>query len=711
MNNMIGTTASKRTAWGLLTVVASVVVLLLLGTSPAYAIGGTPDDTWMTNGTVFAQTLSEDGNTLYIGGRFTVLRENPSGEPGQVSSVNSLAAIDVETGEPIPSWRPRVTGTDAIVQSIALKNGRLFVGGNFSAVNGEPRQNLAEVDPVDGSLKPFAPQVTYVNNTLPPTVNTMLMDNSRLYIGGDFNQVNGKSRGKLAAFSLSTGVLDNLWKPKTSRVVKDMEFDSTGETIIAVGRFASVKGSDGATASRNTVARFFTSTGNIHPWAIPDGVIGETQQTGWDVLVDGDRIFAGFGDKGPNYAAAFRLDNGDVGTQIWRFGTVGDVQSLGLTPDRTRLIFGGHFGLVRLNQTVCGSRQLEGLASLNPNTGQIYCDWIPQLRPTDNNGNGPRAEMAFTNNSHLWVGGGFTQISSVNQSNLARFDLNALSVNYPPTVDLNGLQSGGLNATYFDNIDFTGTQVSRVDPTVNFNFGSGSPAFGIGTDTFSALWTGRIEAPVSGTYTFTTESDDGVRLVINGKVVVENYTDHGPTLNSGAITLEAGKRYDIALEYYENTGGAVIRLFWQPPGQAQAVIPSSSLFNTGGTGNTATFAGGGPMPIVDQSNLAVIDADDSNIRSATVTLANRLDGAAERLTAVTTGTGLSSSYVEASGVLTLSGSASKADYEQVLRTVSYDNTAASPSGGTRQANFVINDGTVNSATATANIVVLAGGTP
>src|SRR5918998_756891 len=175
--------ASRRKAWVVfLLALACMVAQFFSGVSPAQAIGGTPDETWMTNGTVFAQTLSEDKKTIYIGGRFTALRDRA----GNQTPVTNLAAIDVATGEPVRTWKPRVTGTGAIIQSIAAKNGRLFVGGNFSAVNGEPRQNLAEVDPADGSLKPFTPEITYEGSTQPPTVNTMLVDNSRLYVGGDF---------------------------------------------------------------------------------------------------------------------------------------------------------------------------------------------------------------------------------------------------------------------------------------------------------------------------------------------------------------------------------------------------------------------------------------------------------------------------------------------------------------------------------------------
>ena len=57
-----------------------------------------------------------------------------------------------------------------------------------------------------------------------------------------------------------------------------------------------------------------------------------------------------------------------------------------------------------------------------------------------------------------------------------------------------GGTGNGLSVTYYNNIDFTGTTVTRVDPTVDFAWGAGSPAAAIGADTFSARWTGQVEA-------------------------------------------------------------------------------------------------------------------------------------------------------------------------------------------------------------------------
>jgi glucose/arabinose dehydrogenase len=136
----------------------------------------------------------------------------------------------------------------------------------------------------------------------------------------------------------------------------------------------------------------------------------------------------------------------------------------------------------------------------------------------------------------------------------------------------------GLSATYFNNADLTGAIVSRVDPTVNFFWGSGSPASSIGADTFSARWTGEVEAPFSGTYRFYTVSDDGVRLWVNGVQLVNHWNDHSSFEDTGTISLTAGQRYSIRMEFYENGGAATARLLWSHTSIAKAVVPANRLY-------------------------------------------------------------------------------------------------------------------------------------
>lgn len=136
----------------------------------------------------------------------------------------------------------------------------------------------------------------------------------------------------------------------------------------------------------------------------------------------------------------------------------------------------------------------------------------------------------------------------------------------------------GLRADYYDNADFTGTRVRRIDPTVNFDWGTGQPDAGIGADSFSVRWLGQVQPRFSETYTFHTISDDGVRLWVNNQLLVDNWTDHGNTENVGFIPLQAGQLYDIKMEMYENGGGAVAQLLWSSISVAREIIPSTQLY-------------------------------------------------------------------------------------------------------------------------------------
>lgn len=127
---------------------------------------------------------------------------------------------------------------------------------------------------------------------------------------------------------------------------------------------------------------------------------------------------------------------------------------------------------------------------------------------------------------------------------------------------------------------FVGTPaLSRVDSTIDFNLGGGSPGSGIGADNFSVRWTGKIQPSYSQTYTFYTQSDDGVRLSINGQTVIDNFNDHGTIENTGTIALSAGAQYAFVMEFYEAGGDAVARLSWSSASTPKQVVPRSQLYS------------------------------------------------------------------------------------------------------------------------------------
>lgn len=151
------------------------------------------------------------------------------------------------------------------------------------------------------------------------------------------------------------------------------------------------------------------------------------------------------------------------------------------------------------------------------------------------------------------------------------------SSNNTATADT-AVVASGLTGAYFDNKDFTNLKLTRVDPTVNFNWGNGSPDSSVGANTFSVRWTGFVQIPASGTYRFYTQTDDGVRLWVNNVLLVNDWNNHSVRERSGTITLTAGQIVSVKMEYYENTGAAVARLLWSGPDIAKQIIPQGSLW-------------------------------------------------------------------------------------------------------------------------------------
>ena len=149
------------------------------------------------------------------------------------------------------------------------------------------------------------------------------------------------------------------------------------------------------------------------------------------------------------------------------------------------------------------------------------------------------------------------------------------------TIDDNDSVQGtgdGLRGEYFNNQNLTNRAFTRVDPTVNFSWAAGSPSSQIGIDTFSVRWTGEIESRYSETYTFNTRSDDGVRLYVDGQLIIDQWNNHAATNHTGSIFMESGVRYDIRLEYYEAAGDAEIRLRWSSANQSFEAVPTSQLY-------------------------------------------------------------------------------------------------------------------------------------
>jgi predicted phage baseplate assembly protein len=136
----------------------------------------------------------------------------------------------------------------------------------------------------------------------------------------------------------------------------------------------------------------------------------------------------------------------------------------------------------------------------------------------------------------------------------------------------------GLLGEYFQGTNFEQRVFTRVDPNVDFNWTSLSPGTGLGTTNYSVRWTGVVKTGAAGNYVFWTFSDNGVRLWVNGQLLINKWVSQSSTLWNESIVLEAGKFYDLRLEYFQDSGAAEVHLSWTEPSQTSRIIPPDRLF-------------------------------------------------------------------------------------------------------------------------------------
>ena len=161
----------------------------------------------------------------------------------------------------------------------------------------------------------------------------------------------------------------------------------------------------------------------------------------------------------------------------------------------------------------------------------------------------------------------------------------------------------GLFGSYYDTMDPTGPRVTRVDPQLSFVWASeASPLAGVAANTWSARWTGYLVAPATGSITIGTNSDDGVEVWIDRKVVIRNWSDHGATRNAATVAMAAGQRYEIIVSYYNNTGPGVTELLWAYGGNPETTVPSTHLVAADILGQELPPAGGSGFDVTYYNN-------------------------------------------------------------------------------------------------------------
>ena len=413
-----------------------MVLALLLGAgvlvSPAGAyesghtlMKGTTSAMGQTNGPVW--TLQAAGGRIYAGGAFTSTRPSGaaagSGESGQAY----LAAFDATSGAPFSSFAPRLqndyTGGPGTVFASALSpdGATLYVGGDFNLVDGQRAEHLARFDTATGRFRGGIGA-----NGVDGTVRSLAVspDGSTLFVGGAFSRANYSARHDLAAFDLRTGGLTT-WAPTVSNNVSNealrvvsLAVSSDGSRVFLAGPFRQV---NGATA-QGFMAVDATTGANVSGWRA-DYLLAPYN---WGTVVTtvGDTVYLGARDDVASSTdrkeGVYALDAA-TGAVRWYAQCYGD--TFALQPLGDDLYVGSHAhdctkagGITETNP-----RTYLAVTALNRTNGRSR----PYFVQTAGSSSAPDtlllSRALATDGSSLVMGGGFASVNGDPQANLARF--------------------------------------------------------------------------------------------------------------------------------------------------------------------------------------------------------------------------------------------------------------------------------------------------
>jgi hypothetical protein len=450
-------------------------------------VSGLVDATWSADADAAVSTLAVSAtDDVYVGGSFTTLKSKARPYVGAINTAGTLlpwnptatgpvfqivldngsawlagaftsvrfvqrlflAHVNLALGDPVSALDPKASGPIRTI--VPLGNGTAFIGGDFTSVGVKARAYLARFNAATGALDPtFAP-------TLDGPVEALDLsdDGSTLYIGGQFQTVNGSTRHLAAALALPSGTVtsfdpnvtgfdveaidarggkvalggqfskvnatpianaarvddvsgnaDLTFVPNPNAAVRDVDILGDGSVILS-GDFTKL----GLLTSRQYVA-LIGPGGGIQPWnPKPTSLVYEGV-----VSPDGNTFYAALLGKGGLGNAVEAFTRTGEGTRLWRTEGDGDVQTIALSPDGHTVYAGGHFFRIFQTGTSNVIAYRNRAMALSASDGALL-PWAP---PLDFGGEGPYAILATAD--ALYLGGEFTGIGPLSCQGLAFF--------------------------------------------------------------------------------------------------------------------------------------------------------------------------------------------------------------------------------------------------------------------------------------------------
>ncbi len=387
------------------------------------------------NGVVWSQVTV--GNTVYATGQFTTARQ--AGSPAGSNEVSraGILAFDITTGN-LTAFNHSLNGAGRII--VASPDGsRVYIGGDFTTVDGQSRPHIAAFDVATGALVPtFAPSVG-------GSVLGIAASNSDVFVGGGFSSAGGATRTNLAAFSATNGAL-RPWNPTADNgTVSAMVMAPDGSRVIVAGRFTTLDGQ-----AHYGIGSIATASNTLMPWSpsFPIRDAGANSDL-TSLTSDGTHVYGTgyvFG-SGGNFEGTFSADpytgnvywmnscHGDtynaapVGQVVYTVGHAHDCSDLGSWEDTSPRTWHRALANVTYPTGTLLHNNNSGYADFFGQPDASLLHWYPTLSTGTFTGASQAAWSATGNSNYIALGGEFPSVNGTAQQGLVRFAVRSLAPN------------------------------------------------------------------------------------------------------------------------------------------------------------------------------------------------------------------------------------------------------------------------------------------
>jgi hypothetical protein len=316
---------------------------------------------------------------------------------------NHFAAFDASTGAVLPFNHD--LSAKAWVMVPSADGGTLYIGGDFSTVDGVSRPKLAAFDTATGNLTGWAPRVT-------GSIRGMALHGDTMYVAGTFGAINGQTRKNLGAVSATGSGTPLPWAPTADLTVFRIASAPDGSRVFVGGYFNYVNGQ-----YRRATASLYPTSGTNAPWASYKEVPAKSSTCSSNiktVAVDTSKAYFGAeGTGGGCFDGTFAARQSD-GVKVWRDNCLGATQAVVVIG--AWLYIGSHAHNCSTVPGGFGETSPHHLMRESTADGRIDSTWFPN---TNGKPLGPRA--LATDGARLAVGGDFTSVNGKPQQGFTRF--------------------------------------------------------------------------------------------------------------------------------------------------------------------------------------------------------------------------------------------------------------------------------------------------